>query len=150
MEREPNVGPGEEGSYRPTEARRLIVELLESSDECLTAEEIHERLRSGGQRTGLATVYRTVNLLSDTGAISRIDPGDGKARFEAAERGPQDHHHHLICRSCYRIIKYAQFSAEELELMKRTERSLGTRFGYQITGHRIYFEGLCPDCQTQQ
>lgn len=48
------------------------------------------------------------------------------------------------------MLKYAQFSTEELELMKRIEQRLGERFGYRITGHRIYFEGLCPECQISQ
>jgi Fur family ferric uptake transcriptional regulator len=127
-----------------------VEELLQGSEECFTAEEIHARLRATGRRIGLATVYRSVNLLSETGAIQRIDAGDGKARYEAAERDPTDHHHHLICRSCHRVLKYAQFSEEELELMNRTERRLSERFGFRITGHRIYFEGVCPDCLPTQ
>ena len=126
------------------------MELLSSSDECLSAEEIHTRLGSGGHKVGLATVYRSVNLLSEVGAIRRVDVGDGTARFEAAERTGEDHHHHLICLQCRRVIKYAHFSAEELELMRRTQSALEARFGYRISGHRIVFEGICPKCQSKK
>lgn len=140
----------EQATYRSTQARRLVIELLGAEEDCLSAEEIHVRLKDQGIRIGLATVYRTVNLLSRTGAIGRIDAGDGVARFESSERNSVDHHHHLICRSCHRVRKYAQFSEEERDLMKRTERILEQRFGYHITGHRIYFEGICPECQARQ
>lgn len=138
------------GGYRSTLARRLVADLVCSGEECLTVEEIQTRLRKQGRKIGLATLYRTVNLLSETGSIQRIDTGDGVSRFEAPERGPGDHHHHLVCRRCHQVIRYAQFSEEELELMRRTERTLEQRFGYHITGHRIYFEGLCPACQNEQ
>jgi len=141
---------GSESGYRSTEARRLIIGLLSSSDESLTADQIHDRLRKAHRKVGLATVYRTLKLMRNSRAIERIDVGDGTARYETAELRPEDHHHHLICRSCHRVRRYAQFSEEELDLMKRTEHSLEGRFGYQITGHRIYFEGICPECQAKQ
>ena len=138
-----------EGGYRSTDARRGVIDLLRETNLCLTADEIHVRLRESGRRVGLATVYRTVNLLSDTGAIKRIDAGSGSAHFEAVEQSEAEHHHHIICSVCHRVLKYAQFSKEELDLMERTERSLEKRFGYRITGHRIYFEGVCPECQPK-
>lgn len=135
---------------RATGPRRIILELLESSEECLTADEIHARLRTGSKRVGLATVYRTLNVMRDANVIVRVDAGDGVARYETAAGRPEDHHHHLICRSCHRVRKYAQFSEEELTLMKRTEQRLEQRFGYQILAHRIYFEGICPECRAAQ
>jgi Fur family transcriptional regulator, ferric uptake regulator len=135
-----------EGGYRSTDARKGVIDLLRKTNLCLTADEIHVRLRELGRRVGLATVYRTVNLLSEAGAIKRIDAGSGSAHFEAVEQSEAEHHHHIICSACNRVLKYAQFSTEELDLMKRTERSLEKRFGYRITGHRIYFEGVCPEC----
>ena len=139
----------EEGMRR-TKAQLMIVELLRRSEECLTVEQIHARLRSSGQKVGLATVYRTVTKLGSFGEILRVDAGDGSARFEAVEAGPEGHHHYLICVKCHRVRKYAQFSQEELDLMRRTERALARRFKYRITGHRIYFEGVCPECRSVQ
>ena len=136
--------------YRPTDSRRFILDLLRKSEDCLTVDEIHSRLRSVGRRVGLATVYRSVNLLTKSGEVQQIDVGDGTTRYEPVERTVEDHHHHLVCRSCHRVLKYNHFSKEELELMKKTERTLTKRFGYRITGHRIYFEGVCPECQKKQ
>lgn len=140
----------DEAGLRATGPRRHILELLEATEDCLTADEIHARLRGSGRRVGLATVYRTLNVMRDRGAIERIDAGDGVARYETAASRAEDHHHHLICRSCHRVRKYSQFSEEELALMTRTEQRLQQRFGYQIVGHRIYFEGICPECQASQ
>ena len=134
------------GGYRSTEPRRLLIELLSSTDECLTVEELYLGAHGQNPKIGLATVYRTLSLLGRLGQIDRVDAGDGKARYELSERAGAVHHHHLICESCRRVRGYAEFSADELALMKRTEAAIEKRFGYRITGHAIYFHGLCPAC----
>lgn len=126
----------------------MVAELLRTSDECLTVEEIYARLRSLDQRIGLTSVYRTVKLLVKTLAIVRVEVGDGVARYEPAERSSEEHHHHLVCVRCRRVVRYDSFSSRELTLMRETERDLNRRFGYRITGHRVYFEGVCPDCEN--
>ncbi len=152
------VGPGDgrgvsgKGSKaelggRSTKARKLVVELFASSDDCLSVEEIRDHLRAAGGKLGLATVYRSVNFLSEAGSIARVEVGDGISRFEAAEKSGEDHHHHLVCLKCRRVMKYSHFSIEELDLMKKTQRRLEAQFGYRISGHRIVFEGICPECQ---
>lgn len=136
------------GGFRTTEPRRLLIELLAASDECLTAEELYFGAHSRNPRIGLTTVYRTLGLLYDLGEVSRVEAGDGKARYEISERSGAGHHHHLICTICRRVTRYAEFSHEEVELMKRTEAALEKRFGYEVTGHSIYFHGICPSCAS--
>ncbi|WP_455383716.1 Fur family transcriptional regulator [Salinispira pacifica] len=137
------------GGYRSTEPRRLLIELLSSTEECLTAEDLYLGAHHRNPRIGLTTVYRTLALLYDLGEVSRVEAGDGKARYELSEHSGAEHHHHLICAQCRRIRRYAEFSSEELELMRRTESALEKRFGYRITGHSIYFHGICPACAAK-
>ncbi len=132
--------------FRTTEPRKLLIEMLSASDECLTAEELYFGAHRRNPRIGLTTVYRTLALLNELGEVDRVEAGDGKARYEISEGAGADHHHHLICTSCRRVTRYAEFSAEEVELMKRTEAALEERFGYEVTGHSIYFHGICPSC----
>ena len=134
------------GGYRATVPRRLLIDMLSASDECLTAEELYIDAHGKNPRIGLTTVYRTLALLTDLGQVSRVEAGDGKARYELSEAGGAGHHHHLICTGCRRIRRFAEFPAEEVELMKRTEAALEKRFGYRINGHSIYFHGICPSC----
>ncbi len=138
------------GGYRTTAPRKLLIEMLSSSDECLTADELYIGAHGRNPKIGLTTVYRTLALLTDLGQVVRVEAGDGKARYELSEEGGVEHHHHLICTNCRRIRRYAEFSTEEIELMKRTEAALEKRFAYRITGHSIYFHGICPSCAAGQ
>jgi len=96
---------------------------------------------------GLTTVYRTLDVLSDIGLVYKFDFGDGRARYELAE-GPKgiNHHHHLVCTSCNRVVDYTDFIDEEVELLKETEKGLSKKYDFRITNHLIQFYGLCGSC----
>ncbi len=134
---------------RLTVPRKCVVDLLLSAETCLTAEEIYFNVHADHPGIGLTTIYRTLALLSRLGELIRIEAGDGRSRYELSEPRPQEHHHHLICTTCHRVQKYSQFSEEERTLMSRTEAILEARFSYQITGHTIYFHGICPECRKR-
>jgi Fur family ferric uptake transcriptional regulator len=120
-------------------ARRAVVELLGDEGCCLTAQEIFDRLRSGGRKVGIATVYRVLEQLSDRRLVQRIDVGSGIARYEAAHPGGE-HHHHLVCDDCGKVEAFAD---EELEaVIHVVER----RTGYSIAGHDVVLRGACRDC----
>src|SRR5437870_12733948 len=87
----------ERGGFRSGGARRSVVELLGRQDCCLSAQEIFDRLRSARRPVGIATVYRTLDILTDLRLVKRIDAGDGIARYEPAQPDG-DHHHHLVRR----------------------------------------------------
>jgi Fur family transcriptional regulator, ferric uptake regulator len=127
-------------SGRSGGARRAVVELLSREDCCLSAQDIHDRLRAGGGRVGLASVYRTLDGLDELGLVQRVDLGDGVSRFERADpRG--DHHHHLVCGDCGRVEPF-----EDSALEAALARVAGGR-GYDLAAHDVVLRGACVDCR---
>jgi Fur family transcriptional regulator, ferric uptake regulator len=128
-----------EAQGRSGGARRAVVELLGRQDCCLTAQEIFDRLRGGGRRVGIATVYRVLEQLSERGLAQRVDVGAGTARYEAA-LPTGEHHHHLVCDDCGKV---EAFEDDELEaVIHKVER----RTGYSVAGHDVVLRGACREC----
>lgn len=100
-------------------------------------------------RIGLTTIYRTLDVSSNLGIVSKFDFGDGQARYEMA-KGPagSHHHHHLVCTSCKRIINYTDFIDKELELLRETEKRLSENYDFKIIDHVVKFCGLCGPCRA--
>jgi Fur family ferric uptake transcriptional regulator len=127
-------------SGRSGAARREVVELLGGQQCCLSAQEIHERLREAGSRVGIASVYRTLEGLDRTGLVQRIDLGDGVSRFEPLLAGG-DHHHHFVCDDCGKVEPF-----EDDALEAALARIAGGK-GYALHGHDVVLHGDCGDCQ---
>lgn len=136
--------------HRITKGREAVVHVLAEAGmgEHLSAEDIYIRLRQGSPAVGLTSIYRTLDLLGNLGFVHKFDFGDGRARYELIEgsRGVAHHHHHLVCTGCGLIKDYDDFIDDELELVRRMERSLSKKFKFEITGHVIQFHGICSDC----
>jgi len=123
-------------------ARRAVVAFLGRQECCLSAQEIHDRVRGGGVRVGIASVYRALESLDELGLVQRVDFGDGVARFEPADpRG--DHHHHLVCDGCGKVEPF-----EDTVLEAALERVAGGR-GYDVAAHDVVVRGACEDCRAQ-
>jgi Fur family ferric uptake transcriptional regulator len=129
----------EDGGYRSGGARRAVVELLGRQNCCLSAQEIFDRLRAARRPVGIASVYRTLETLSDLRLVKRIDAGDGIARYEPLTPDG-DHHHHLVCRDCGKV---EAFSDPRLE--RAIDRVAGG-LGYAIEEHEVVLTGACADC----
>jgi Fur family ferric uptake transcriptional regulator len=127
--------------YRSGGAREAVVELLADEDCCLTAQEIFDRLRASGRRVGIASVYRTLDLLVDKGRVQKIDIGAGTARFEQAHPGG-DHHHHIVCDNCGKVEAFAD------PRLERAIHRVETSTGYAIAGHDVVLRGDCGDCRV--
>jgi Fur family transcriptional regulator, ferric uptake regulator len=131
-----------EASGRSGAARRLVVELVGAQDCCLSAQEIHDRVRDQGSRIGIASVYRTLEGLDALGLVQRIDLGDGVARFEPAHAGG-DHHHHLVCDDCGKVEPF-----EDSSLESAIQRVANGR-GYAVAAHDVVLRGACEDCRHE-
>lgn len=95
----------------------------------------------------MSTVYRTLGLLLRSGFLNKIDIGDGQSRYEFKSGEKDEHHHHLICRNCGKIIDYSDFLDEELDLIRKTEKNLARKYNFIVQDHYIEFYGLCKYCQ---
>jgi Fur family transcriptional regulator, ferric uptake regulator len=125
--------------YRQGGARRAVVDLLGRQNCCMSAQEIHDRLRRARRPVGIASVYRALETLADLRLVKRIDAGDGIARFEPS-LPDGDHHHHLVCRDCGKV---EAFSDDRLE---RAIDKVAGGLGYSVDEHEVVLTGACADC----
>ena len=127
--------------HRAGGARTEVLALLAQQQCCLSAQEIHDRLRAGERAVGLASVYRALDLLTQLKLVHRVGV-DGTACYEPADPSG-DHHHHAICESCG---KRDAFEDPELE---RLIEDVAARLGYDVGAHDVVLRGSCPDCATR-
>jgi Fur family ferric uptake transcriptional regulator len=121
-------------------ARHAVISLLGEQHCCLSAQEIFDRLRAGGSTVGLASVYRSLDLLAERRLVQRIDVGDGVMRFEPAH-ADGEHHHHLVCNDCGKVVAFAD------ERLERALRAVEAETGYASAGHDVLLRGECGDCR---
>jgi Fur family ferric uptake transcriptional regulator len=133
-----------EAEYRLTPQRALILRLLfEHGGEHLSAEELHALVGQTNPEVGLATVYRTLELLTGLRVVQAVDFGDGRLRYELA--GEERHtHHHLLCLECGRVEEVRD------DLLERLEQSIEAEHGFSILDHQVKFIGLCRECRTKR
>jgi Fur family ferric uptake transcriptional regulator len=120
---------------RLTEQRRAVLDLIADRQGSFTAIDLFEDARRGAPRLGLATVYRTVELLRRTGSVRPL-AGDARPAYVRCEPG---HHHHLVCLSCGAV--------EETELCGAPSASeLRRRYGFRAEDHELEIYGTCARC----
>ena len=122
-----------------TPQRLAIADVLLASDRHLSAEDIAAELSARGSKIGTATVYRTIDVLVDSGLVVERDFGEGFRRFEPARDIP--HHEHMLCTVCGKV---EEFRDERLERM--TTLAAEAR-GFSRQRHRLVIYGVCRECQ---
>ncbi len=133
--------------YRMTVPRQAILSTLSKSKKHLSAEDIYLSVHKAYPGIGLTTVYRTLELLVRMGLVFKFDFGDGRSRYELAEGPNTNHHHHLVCRGCGRIIDYSELVDEETKILKQIGQTLSKKYDFSIDSHQIHFLGLCNKCK---
>ncbi|HEY7195922.1 MAG TPA: Fur family transcriptional regulator [Gaiellaceae bacterium] len=124
---------------RATRPRALVLAELMREQDDLTAQALHGRLRDAGESTGLATVYRTLSLLSGEGAIDVIPHHPGELCYRWCG---DEHHHHLVCSRCHRVVELGDCELDEwLDRVSREQ-------GFVATGHRLEVAGVCENCRS--
>ncbi len=118
---------------RMTDQRRVIARVLEQSADHPDVEELYTRASAVDAGISIATVYRTVKLFEEAGLLDKLEFGDGRARYEDAER---DHHDHLIDINSGEVIEFVDAEIEALQ--DRIARKLG----YELRGHRLELYGV--------
>ncbi|NOD63084.1 MULTISPECIES: Fur family transcriptional regulator [unclassified Ruegeria] len=127
------IGRCEAKGLRMTGQRRIIAQVLEQSDDHPDVEELYARASAVDKGISIATVYRTVKLFEEAGILERLEFGDGRARYEDAER---DHHDHLIDMQSGEVIEFVDPEIEALQ------EKIAAKLGYKLKGHRLELYGV--------
>lgn len=125
---------------RTTRQRLAVRSLLADLPEFRSAQQLHGLLAEAGEGIGLATVYRTLALMAESGEVDAIITEDGETRYR---RCSDDHHHHLVCVECG--------AAEEISSapVERWASSVASAHGFTAVKHTVEVSGRCPDCSDQ-
>jgi len=123
----------EQKGLRMTGQRRVIAQVLEDSADHPDVEELYSRAQAVDSGISIATVYRTVKLFEEAGILERHEFGDGRARYEDADR---DHHDHLIDLNSGEVIEFVDPDIEALQ------KKIAAKLGYELRGHRLELYGV--------
>ncbi|MFV0342930.1 MAG: Fur family transcriptional regulator [Anaerocolumna sp.] len=137
-----------EKGLKVTMQRIDILEALEDRpDEHLTAEEIYELVKERNPDIGLATVYRTIQLLAELNLIDKLNLGDGFVRYEIGRQsddGTIHHHHHLVCLNCGNVLTF------QGDLLDALEHRIQETMGFEVIDHEVKLLGYCKDCKEEK
>lgn len=132
-------------SYKLTPQREATVKvLLEREEDHLSAEDIYLLVKEKAPEIGLATVYRTLELLLELQIVEKINFGDGVSRYDLRQEGLEHFHHHLVCVECGSIQEIFE------NLLVDVEKKVEEEWGFQVQDHRLTFHGVCKKCQQAQ
>ena len=127
-----------------TAQRMMVLEIMaEHPGEHLTAEEIYDLARTTSPDIGLATIYRTVQVLVELQLIDKVSFDDGSARYELGEQNAdaRHHHHHAICTKCGKVFSF------EDDLLENLEKALRDSIGFEVVDHEVKLYGYCAACR---
>lgn len=127
------IGRCDAKGLRMTGQRRVIAQVLEDSADHPDVEELYARASARDAGISIATVYRTVKLFEEAGILDRLEFGDGRARYEDADR---DHHDHLIDMNSGEVIEFCDPEIEALQ------EKIAAKLGYRLKGHKLELYGV--------
>ena len=124
---------------RPTRQQSAVIDLLGSSEDFTSAQDLHARLRQTGETVGLATVYRTLATLAESGEVDVLRTDEGESVYRKCSTG---HHHHLVCRACGRTVEI------EGPAVERWADTVADEHGFTDVSHTLEIFGTCADCSS--
>lgn len=132
-------------AYKLTPQREATLRvLLEHEKAHLSAEDVFMLVKDKSPDIGLATVYRTLELLSELHVVEKMNFGDGVARYDLRDENNRHHHHHLICVQCGSVEEIMEDWLGPLE--ERLERE----YHFSVLDHRLDFQGVCRKCRAKE
>ena len=135
-----------EKGLKVTSQRLMVLNILSAhGDEHLTVEEIYDLAKEESPEIGLATIYRTVQVLLELHVIEKVTFDDGFARYElnGEETGSGHRHHHAICTQCGKVYSL------ETDLLDTLEKQVFESLGFDVTDHEVKLYGLCSACRRK-
>ena len=139
-------GPFRGRGFRLTVPRQIILEILEQSAEYLSADDVYLQVHDRHPGIGLATVYRTLQLLAEIGMVHRIDTGEGKARYKLAEQDERRRREVLICSNCRRSFPVNEIPEEQHTLLDQLEELVKAEQGFTVQQNALQLYGVCREC----
>lgn len=127
-------------NLKQTKQRLVVIKHFLKLNRHVDAEVLYVGLRKAGHNIGLATIYRTLNLLKEAGLVEQRLFADGRASFELLV--PHLHHDHLICTRCGKIV---EFENKEIE---RLQAKVAEEHRFTLSSHRLELYGLCASCNA--
>lgn len=124
---------------RRTRQREAVQDLLSTTNEFRTAQELHAELRERGESVGLTTVYRNLTALAEAEEVDVLRTPNGELAYRRCSVG---HHHHLVCRQCSHAI---EITAPALEKLLDT---IAAEYSFSNISHDLELFGTCSDCAT--
>jgi Fur family transcriptional regulator, ferric uptake regulator len=127
-------------AVRSTRQRAAVAAALDEVDDFRSAQELHELLRSRGERVGLTTVYRSLQMLAEAHEVDVLRTADGETAYRRCSRG---HHHHLVCRRCGRTVEVDGPAVE------RWADKVAAEHGFLEVEHTLEIFGTCRNCHAE-
>lgn len=124
-------------SLKNTKQRQIILSIIESHNEPLTAEEIYKQLVVEDSKINLSTVYRTLNVFTEKNVLLKILKGDGTAAYELNK---SSHNHYITCSKCNCSVLIDSCPVKELS------ETVTKKTGFKVTGHSLQLTGICSNC----
>ena len=121
-----------------TKQRRAVLKVFLESANHVSVEELYNVVLKTEPKIGLATVYRTLSLLTKSGLALEMDFGDGQKRYENSFRSV--HHDHMLCTECGKILEFNH------PLIEKYQEEVARQKNFKITSHKLDLFGLCQDC----
>lgn len=129
-------------NHKLTPQRELVLKtLLKHEHNHMNADDIYLLVKEKDPDIGLATVYRTLELLSELRIVQKLHFGDSVTRYEFSSEEEAHHHHHLICLKCGKV---EEINEDWLEFI---EEKVEKEYEFEITDHRLLFQGFCKTCR---
>lgn len=126
-----------------TKQREVLLQTLYNNSEHFTPEQLYLYIkeRYPGLNVGIATVYRSLNLLEESGMVTSISFGAQGKKFELANK---PHHDHMICRQCGVIVEF------EDQIIEKRQLAIAKEHSFKLTGHIMQLYGVCGECNKQK
>ena len=129
-----------DNNLKITKQRRTVLRAFLECKIHVSVEELYQIVLKTEPKIGLATVYRTLALLTKSGLASEMDFGDGQKRYESSYQ--TEHHDHMVCTGCGKIIEFNH------PLIEKYQEEVANENKFEITSHKLDLFGLCQDCQN--
>jgi len=125
-----------------TKQREAVLKTMYNNDEHFSPESLYMLIKENYPKlnVGIATVYRTLNLLEESDIVTSLSFGSSGKKFELANK---PHHDHMICKMCDEIIEF------EDEKIEKKQEEIASKYGFKLTSHLMQLYGICSKCQKK-